>query len=138
MNRTSIMLLVAVAAIAIGGYVYKTRTVEQVRGGSPLVKVVVPAFSSLEATGEAKYDQHCASCHGKNAAGQDGVAPPFVHPIYEPGHHGDAAFYSAAKNGAQAHHWNFGNMPPVADIEDGDIGEIVAYVRALQRANGIQ
>jgi len=60
-----------------------------------------------------------------------------VHAIYEPGHHGDLAFKRAAMNGVRAHHWPFGNMPPVQGITRADIGAIVAYVRALQRANGI-
>ena len=47
-----------------------------------------------------------------NAAGQNGVAPPLVHKLYEPGHHSDMAFIMAAKNGVRSHHWRFGNMPP--------------------------
>ena len=79
----------------------------------------------------------CAACHGANAAGQDGVAPPLVHKIYESGHHGDAAFMLAARNGVRAHHWKFGNMPPVEGITDGEVKMIVEYVRELQQANGI-
>jgi len=66
-----------------------------------------------------------------------GVAPPLVHKIYEPNHHGDMAFLMAARNGVRAHHWKFGNMPPVEGITDAEVITIVAYVRALQRANGI-
>ena len=79
----------------------------------------------------------CAACHGANAAGQNGVAPPLVHKIYEPSHHGDAAFLLAAKQGVRAHHWKFGNMPPVEGVTPGDVKMVVAYVRELQRANGI-
>jgi len=44
----------------------------------------------------------------------------------------------AARNGVRAHHWPFGNMPPVEQrLTDGELGAIVAYVRELQRANGI-
>ena len=89
------------------------------------------------ATGEEVFIEQCAVCHGENAAGQDGVAPPLVHKIYEPSHHGDAAFLLAAKNGVRAHHWRFGNMPPVEGVTDGDVKMIIAYVRELQRANGI-
>ncbi len=104
-----------------------------------LADVVVPAALSAEAeTGKAYYEAVCSACHGANAAGQDGVAPPLVHTIYEPSHHGDAAFASAARNGVTQHHWSFGNMPPVQELlTDGEIGSIVAYVRELQRANGI-
>ena len=48
------------------------------------------------------------------------------------------AFVLAAQNGARAHHWNFGNMPAVEGVTQGDVLNIVAYVRALQRENGIE
>lgn len=82
------------------------------------------------------FERNCAECHGENAAGSEN-GPPLVHKIYEPGHHGDAAFYLAARNGVRAHHWNFGNMPPRPDVTEPQIAAIVAYVRELQQANGI-
>lgn len=106
-------------------------------GGSPLVAVVVPDLGAAERVGEAVYDAKCGSCHGDDASGQDGVAPPLVHRIYEPSHHGDRAFLVAAQLGARAHHWRFGDMPPVDGITETEIASVVAYVRALQRANGI-
>jgi mono/diheme cytochrome c family protein len=108
------------------------------RANAAMVDVLVPETLSANAEiGKLAYDAKCAACHGANAAGQDGVAPPLVHKIYEPSHHGDAAFLLAAKNGVRAHHWRFGNMPPVEGVTDGDVKMIVAYVRELQRANGI-
>ncbi|WP_050526736.1 c-type cytochrome [Pseudorhodobacter aquimaris] len=106
---------------------------------APMVEVMVPAeFSTQAGQGETYYNAVCASCHGANAAGQDGIAPPLVHRIYEPSHHGDAAFFLAARNGVRAHHWKFGNMPAVEQpLTDSELGAIVAYVRELQRANGI-
>ncbi len=107
--------------------------------GAPLANVVVPAELSARAQqGEKYFNSVCASCHGANAAGQDGVAPPFVHRIYEPSHHGDMAFILAARNGVRAHHWPFGDMPPIEQpLTDAVLGAIVSYVRELQRANGI-
>ncbi len=109
------------------------------RAATTLDDVRVPTTFSAEAeTGKVYYDSVCASCHGANAAGQDGVGPPLVHKIYEPSHHGDMAFVMAARSGVRAHHWPFGNMPPVEQrLTDAEIGAIVAYVRALQRENGI-
>jgi mono/diheme cytochrome c family protein len=104
-----------------------------------LAAVVVPAsFTEQEQTGARAYDAVCASCHGVNAQGQDGIAPPLVHKIYEPSHHGDMAFVLAAQNGVRAHHWKFGNMPAVEGVTQGDVLNIVAYIRAVQRANGIE
>lgn len=103
-----------------------------------MVDVVVPGdLSDTAAAGEAAFNNYCASCHGLNAAGQQGVAPPLIHIIYEPNHHGDAAFFRASMLGVPAHHWRFGDMPLVDGISDDEIGLIVAYVRALQNANGI-
>ncbi|WP_417246831.1 c-type cytochrome [Celeribacter sp.] len=87
--------------------------------------------------GKRAFEAKCADCHGENAAGQNGVAPPLVHKIYEPSHHSDMAFVLAAKNGVRAHHWKFGNMPPVKGLTQADVKYIARYVRELQRENGI-
>ena len=104
---------------------------------SVMVDVTVPELSAPEQKGAALFAQNCATCHGENAAGKDGVGPPLVHIIYEPSHHGDGSFYVAARLGVRAHHWSFGNMPAQPQITDEDVAKIVAYIRALQRANGI-
>jgi mono/diheme cytochrome c family protein len=109
----------------------------QSSSGLPMVEVTVPALSAAETKGRTGFEANCASCHGVNAGGLEGRGPPLVHKIYEPGHHADAAFFLAVKNGVRSHHWRFGDMPPVPGVADSDIGAIVAFVRALQRANGI-
>ena len=78
-----------------------------------------------------------ATCHGTDASGRMGYGPPLVHRIYEPSHHGDMAFLIAAQRGVKSHHWPFGDMPPQEGLTQGDVKSIVAYVRELQRANGI-
>lgn len=107
--------------------------------GAPIVDVSLPAeLDQKEELGKRAFEAVCAQCHGQNAAGQNGVAPPLVHKIYEPSHHGDEAFYRAVANGVRSHHWDFGNMPPINGLTRADVGTIVAYVRALQSENGIQ
>ena len=86
--------------------------------------------------GEAKFNLNCARCHGEQAAGTS-VGPPLVHRIYEPNHHGDAAFQRAAANGVRAHHWKFGDMPKIEGVTSDDVTQIIAYVRWLQRQAGI-
>ena len=106
--------------------------------GRLLAKVILPATLSQNAqSGKYGFEAKCAACHGVNAAGQDGVAPPLVHKVYEPSHHGDESFQRAVSLGVQAHHWRFGNMLPVEGLTRGDVKMITAYVRELQRANGI-
>lgn len=137
MARRGVLLAGTVIVAALGLYMFANQKQAPVPGGPPLATVVVPSLSAEEQTGEATYKARCASCHGVNAAGQDGIAPPLVHRIYEPGHHGDQAFLVAAQLGVRAHHWRFGNMPPVDGITEAEVASIVRYVRALQRANGI-
>ena len=106
--------------------------------GGAIVKVRLPSELSPQAQiGERAFNAKCAACHGTNAAGREGKGPPFVHKIYEPNHHSDMAFVVAAKNGVRSHHWRFGNMPPVKGVTDADVKAITAYVRALQKENGI-
>nr|WP_306265059.1 cytochrome c [Pararhizobium sp. IMCC3301] len=105
--------------------------------GEALAEVKVPELTAAETAGKAVFDNNCAACHGDNAAGKDGFAPPLVHRIYEPNHHADVAFQRAAQLGVRAHHWTFGNMPPVEGVSEEDVSQILTYVRALQRANGI-
>ena len=138
LKRTAILLVLA-AALGAAGYLYVGDGGDTAGAGPPIVSVNVPATLSARAQlGRTTYDANCASCHGRNAAGQDGVAPPLVHIVYEPGHHGDESFQRAVARGVRAHHWRFGDMPPVEGLSRRDVAAVVAYVRELQRANGIR
>ena len=86
--------------------------------------------------GEAAFNANCARCHGERGMGTS-QGPPFIHKIYEPNHHGDAAFQRAATLGVRAHHWQFGDMPKIPAVTPADVDEIVKYVRWLQRQAGI-
>ena len=101
-----------------------------------VAEVTIPSFSPQAQWGETLFVDNCAVCHGVNAAGTD-KGPPLLHNYYHPGHHGDGAFYAAAKLGVLQHHWRFGNMPPQPQLGDAEIAAIVRYVRELQVANGI-
>ena len=91
--------------------------------------------------GKQIFEQHCAACHGMDLKGNekgDRKGPPLLHKVYEPSHHGDAAFQLAAKNGVRAHHWPYGDMAPVPQVTPDDVAHITAYVRAEQRKVGIR
>jgi len=100
------------------------------------VSVDVPSLSAEAVRGSRVFAAQCASCHGEHAAGSN-LGPPLVHKIYEPGHHGDASFYAAVRLGVRSHHWKYGDMPPRPEVSNRQVGQIIAYVRELQRANGI-
>ena len=132
--------VVVLAAATIGYlrfYAPETAVIANDETEAPLVKVAVPELTGAAVEGRALFEANCAACHGQNAAGKDGFGPPLVHRIYEPGHHADIAFQMAVSNGVRAHHWPFGNMPAVERVTQSDVDKIVAYVRALQRENGI-
>jgi cytochrome c len=86
--------------------------------------------------GAAAFNANCARCHGERGVGTL-QGPPLVHKIYEPNHHGDAAFQRAAAMGVRAHHWQFGDMPKVSTVTPTEVDEIIKYVRWLQRQAGI-
>lgn len=110
------------------------------RGGATSVitdsNFIKPAMTNLARTGNGLFDRNCAACHGTNALGSD-KGPSLVYGIYNPGHHGDDAFYRAAARGTPRHHWNFGDMPPQPQVSRDDVAAIVRYIRELQEANGI-
>ncbi len=98
-------------------------------------RIVVPALGLSEKRGEAAFNANCIQCHGKNAGGTD-QGPPFLNAFYVPSHHDNGAFLRAVKNGVRPHHWSFGPMPAQPQVSAGDLQAIIAYVRAMQRANG--
>jgi len=100
-------------------------------GNGPVAKAPVE-FSG----GEQLFNNNCGGCHGVGAQGTD-RGPTFLSKIYEPSHHGDSAFRLAVKKGVRAHHWNFGNMPKISGVSPDEVGQIISYVRWIQRENGI-
>lgn len=141
MQRKTIIIGAVAAGLALAAIFYWSQPGETGSGdGARLAHVVDVKVPQLDAglwQGKALFDKTCATCHGKNAAGGE-TGPPLVHRIYEPSHHADGSFYLAVRNGVRAHHWRFGDMPPQPDVSNDDVTKIIAYVRALQRANGIR
>lgn len=96
-----------------------------------MVAIAVPDTLSADAMmGQRAFDAICATCHGTNATGKMGFGPPLVHKIYEPSHHADMSFVMAVQNGAPAHHWQFGDMPPQAGLTKADVGAIISPMSA--------
>ena len=89
------------------------------------------------ALGRAVYAAKCASCHGADLRGTP-QGPSHLSRVYERSHHGDFAFRSAVLNGARAHHWRFGDMPPVEGLSVADVDAVIAYIRSEQAARGLE
>lgn len=99
-------------------------------------RVKIPELPPFAAQGRQAWQRVCATCHGELATGTD-QGPPLLHRFYHPGHHGDAAFVRAAQQGVRAHHWQFGDMPAQPGASGDDIMKIIAWIRILQKENGI-
>lgn len=130
------MPAILVTGVVLGGIIMIAWNVFAPSSRGAVLKVVVPRLSTQAIAGKAAFDANCAQCHGRNAAGTD-KGPPLVHDIYNPGHHGDGAFFFAARQGVAQHHWSFGDMPAQPQVSDEELAAIVRYVRELQAANGI-
>lgn len=118
------VLLAAVAVLTVGC-------------GEAQPPAPVPTSTAAVMDGRGLYASHCARCHGGDLKGTT-QGPPFLDAMYAPGHHSDASFFLAVKNGVKPHHWNFGPMPPVEGLTDAQIAQIVAFIREDQRAVGIR
>ena len=131
----------AVAAVAAfltlrPGSIEKAAPSEPLEGDA-MVAIQMPPIEGNAAIGQRVFEASCASCHGVNAVGVEGEGPPLIHKIYEPSHHADEAFQRAVSQGVRSHHWQFGDMPPVDGLTRGDVAMVIAYIREIQRANGI-
>ncbi len=89
------------------------------------------------ADGAAVYQARCASCHGEDLRGTD-KGPSQLSIVYEPNHHNDDAYRWAIRNGVVQHHWEFGNMPAVADITDEQIELVIDFIRTQQETLGFE
>jgi mono/diheme cytochrome c family protein len=93
--------------------------------------------AALVDLGAGLYETNCAACHGSDLRGTD-QGPSHLSIVYEPGHHGDFAFILAVEQGSPAHHWEFGDMPPVEGLTLDDAAAITAFIREQQRIEGFE
>lgn len=121
--------VLAIVTIALGALACGSDPDPQGSAGSP----PIPA----DADGRAVYLARCAACHGGDLRGTD-RGPSQLSIVYEPGHHGDAAYRSAVRSGVPQHHWQFGNMPAVDDITDEQIELVISYIRSEQQRLGFE
>lgn len=90
---------------------------------------------ALHDLGAETYVASCAACHGSDLRGNIS-GPSLLSIVYEPSHHADFAFATAIKEGVRAHHWDFGAMPPLRDLNDQEIAAVTVYVRSVQESEG--
>ena len=140
MRVTLALIITAVVALGAAWLLWPapSEPVTDTTPRAPIVAVSLPSsLTDQEQRGRTAFAANCAVCHGENGSGRIEMGPPLIHKIYEPSHHADISFERAIEYGVQSHHWTFGNMAAVGGLTKADIGGIIAYVRAVQRANGI-
>jgi mono/diheme cytochrome c family protein len=99
--------------------------------------VVVPTLDAQASAGQGLFQTVCATCHGPSLRGTD-QGPPLLHPWYAAGAgHDDTQVLSVIGNGTAGHMWKFGDMPKPAGVKPGQEKDVLAYIRAMQAANGI-
>ena len=129
-NLAGLGLLIAVVTLAIVLSACATDSANTSRSPKTMKTV-------LTAGGATLYEQHCGSCHGVDLKGTD-RGPSQLSVVYAPDHHPDESYRSAIANGVRAHHWSFGDMPPVKGLSADQVDEIIAYIRAQQRKHGFE
>jgi mono/diheme cytochrome c family protein len=126
-----------IVGLGVLGLLWLTGTLRLERQ-SPSVQPSTGTSVPLEVTtGQALFNTYCAVCHGTSA---DGTAqgPSFLSSIYASSHHRDMSFSLAVKQGVRAHHWAFGDMPPMPHVTDEQVVQITTYVRWLQQQAGVR
>jgi mono/diheme cytochrome c family protein len=130
----NIIIAAIIALLGAAWYFTLEKPSNQTAQNTP--SIIVPELSAAAQTGETYFNAKCADCHGINGAGTQ-KGPTFMHKVYQSGHHADESFQRAAKLGTLAHHWNFGDMPPVTGVTRAEVAKIVIYIREIQAANGL-
>ncbi|MBF0369112.1 MAG: cytochrome c [Magnetococcales bacterium] len=103
---------------------------------SPVVVTPPAQLPAEHEAGAGIFQKNCLQCHGLWAEGTD-QGPPLIHAYYKPTHHADFSFYRAVESGVRAHHWSFGDMPPVPDVTREMMEQVVPFLRWWQQQNGI-
>jgi len=98
---------------------------------------IPPQDPALVTVGSDLYAAGCAPCHGQDLRGTD-RGPSHLSTVYQPSHHADGSFLLAVKRGSPAHHWQFGDMPPIEGLTEEAVAAIVAFVRENQRLEGFE
>ncbi len=96
-----------------------------------------PSISASVQLGGIAYAEECTGCHGRTARGTE-RGPNLIHADYGPARRSDAQFRRALSEGKLARRAGYEDMPPVKDRSERHLNRLVAFLRDVQRANGIR
>jgi mono/diheme cytochrome c family protein len=129
-SRQSVALVVVIAVVSALGACSADETASTTSSTTLVDPDTPPDGASL-------YVASCGECHGDDLRGTV-KGPSHLSIVYEPNHHSDDSFRSAIANGVPAHHWDFGDMPPVPGLTTAEVDAIIAYVREQQELHGFE
>lgn len=99
---------------------------------------VIPELSAAAQHGREVINAKCAECHGVDGTGGSRKGPPILHPMYRDEIFPDFQFKRSVREGKREKNWRFGPMPAMPDLSDEDIDGVIAFVREVQTATGVQ
>lgn len=100
---------------------------------------IIPAQLSAGAQhGRTIINERCIDCHGVDGTGGSRKGPPILHPMYRNEIFPDFVFKNSVLNGKREKNWRFGPMAPVEGLSDADVDDVIAFVREVQAATGVQ
>ena len=135
--KKSIVIISGLGAVVVAGAAFYFST-----GAKQAQATVDQSSPQVIASGEAVYEQYCASCHGQNLEGQpnwqvkkaDGILPAPPHDKDgHTWHHADGMLFGYTKDGGES----LGiagfksGMPPFRSIlDDKQIWSVLAYLKS--------
>lgn len=140
-------VLAGLLALALAGGVYLARGAGESAQPEPpapqdeiteTVAVALPELTPQELAGKAVFAEYCATCHGPHGGGVAEIGPPLVYPGYGATELSDADIVAVVRQGVAMKRWKISDMPGVVGISGDEIRAAIAYLRAVQRANGIR
>lgn len=126
----SVIVTVATVAMTVVGVLGLTSCGGKDEQDVPLTQ------EQLVARGRQVYAGTCATCHGDALKGSS-MAPSLLQAPFAPDQTPDSAFANAIQNGVPQKRFAKGPMPAQPSVAPKDIPAVVAYVRSVQRDNGI-
>jgi mono/diheme cytochrome c family protein len=88
-------------------------------------------------SGPVVYEARCASCHGADLGG-GALGPSLRSELYGPEQFTDDQIRASISQGAEQVNWEFGPMPMVSGLSAAEIDAVVAHVRGVQAAEGLE
>ncbi len=98
----------------------------------------IPELSPLAQHGRTVINARCAECHGVDGTGGSRKGPPILHSMYREEVFPDFVFKRSVLEGKREKNWRFGPMPPNEGMSERDVDGVIAFVREVQTATGIQ